>query len=130
MSRTPPKYSSGSLGLCERTHLTLAGQERTMRLEVESIYGKQLLPSHVLWPWLVRHASWLVARFHVRSNGRTAYRDVHDVDYKSAIIPFGETILYRISMPANRRLPRGRRYHKADSAWVRGLFVGKTEESD
>eukprot|EP00972_Heterocapsa_arctica_P025962 3821855-Heterocapsa_arctica.AAC.1 len=28
-----------------------------------------------IWPWLVRHAAWLIERFRVRSNKRTAYED-------------------------------------------------------
>eukprot|EP00974_Lingulodinium_polyedra_P064427 6223974-Lingulodinium_polyedra.AAC.1 len=52
------------------------------------------------------------------------------MEYKTAIVPFAETLLYRISMPSHRRLPRGKRYHKADSAWVRGIFLGMAEESN
>eukprot|EP00974_Lingulodinium_polyedra_P048582 4665003-Lingulodinium_polyedra.AAC.1 len=65
-------------------HHALARRERALRLDTESRYGKQLLPSHALWPWLVRRVSWLTARFHVRSTGRAAYRDVFDVDDKTA----------------------------------------------
>ena len=73
--------------------------------------------------------SMAMVQVHVKANGRTPYRDAFDSDYNGELVPFGETVLYRIPLPAHRKT-HGRKWHRADAILRKGLFVGRTEESN
>ena len=85
-----------------------------MRYDVQARYGLNITAAHILYPWLCRHAGWIRSRFHVKANGRTGYRDAYDADYSGELLPFGETILYRVALPSHRRT-HGRKWHRADA---------------
>ena len=46
-----------------------------MKYDFQSRYGVTISADDVVWPWLLRHAGWIRSRFHVKTNGRTPYRD-------------------------------------------------------
>ena len=98
-------------------------EARTLRYDVEERYGIKLTPDSVLWPWVVRHAAFLTARFAKRGSGTTSYQGAYGHSYTGELCPFGETVLFRIPKQSKRT-------HKADSAWRHGIWVGKAEESD
>ena len=94
-----PRYSSGSNGVCDVGMQILQGQMRTLRSQLEADYAVTLTPAHVIWPWLVRHSSWLHDRFAIKANGQTPYQMHNGCAYTAEICPFGETILWRFSFP-------------------------------
>ena len=48
---------SASMGAVEATIRWFQVKARTLRFDLERRYGKMATPDHILWPWLVRHAS-------------------------------------------------------------------------
>ena len=120
---TTPLHSSASNGAAERAIRSVDDEARTLRYDVEDRYGIKLTPDSVLWPWVVRHAAFLTARFAKRGSGTTSYQGAYGHSYTGELCPFGETVLFRIPKQSKRT-------HKADSAWRHGIWVGKAEESD
>ena len=43
------------------------------------------------------------------------------------IVQFAETALFKIMAPEHRGLSSGRRLHKGDTAWEKGIWLGKSE---
>ena len=54
-----PRYSSQSLGSVGVFQRTLNGDVKTLRYQAEAFYGQKFLPTHNVWPWLVRHANFV-----------------------------------------------------------------------
>ena len=126
-----PRYSSGSTGMAENMIKRVAGQARTLRMSVEQRYHITIGVDMVVWPWLIRHASFLLARFDVwGTTQRTAFYQLNDYAYTSELAPFAETVLYRQSFPADRKGQQGSRIYKADPVWHRGIWWGRSEEGD
>jgi hypothetical protein len=122
-----PLYSSASNGRAERTIQTVRRQAVCIRLDLERRYGMTIDSNHPVWPWLVRHAAWTQARFHVKSNGRTCFQELHDSHYKSELVPFGETVLFMMQRDIAKVTGRPR---KADAVMHRGIWLGRTDEAD
>ena len=78
-----PKGSHASNGAAERAILEVARQVRTLVHALEARYpGYRLKTEGHVFPWLVRHASWLITRFLVKDDGRTPYERLRGRDYK------------------------------------------------
>ena len=45
-------------------------------------------------------------------------------------VPFGETLLFKALASKSRQRKGGRRLRKADSAWDKGIWVGKVDNND
>ena len=73
-----PRYSSSSSGIVENMIKRIQGQCRARRSDLESRYRIVLGVDSITWPWLVRHAMWLMARYDVRASGRTSYQQLND----------------------------------------------------
>eukprot|EP00972_Heterocapsa_arctica_P016387 2416308-Heterocapsa_arctica.AAC.1 len=93
--RHTPRYSSASLGAMGVAQELIQGQIRTLKAELEAKYGFAIKPEDCVWPWLVRHAGWIIERFHIKQNGHSAFRNSTGDWYKSDLVPFGETVLFR-----------------------------------
>ena len=72
---TAPRFSSQSIGAVGRAQDAVEGQIRCLRLELETRLSLQVTPAMDVWPWLVRHAGWLLERYHVKGNKKTACED-------------------------------------------------------
>ena len=126
---TTPRYSSASNGRAERTIQTIRKQMVTLKLAAESRYGFKLTAGHAAWGWLARHAAWLIARYHVKLNRRTAYSEVFEEEYRGSLVEWGETVLFRRPRPEHRKVGE-ETLRKGESGWERGIWLGKAEESD
>ena len=114
-----------SVGGAERAHQTIQAGARALRLDVKSRIGIDPVPGNVLFSWMVRHASWSYNRFQPRgARGQTAYELRNDTVYKGTLAAFGEAVLVRVPID-----PPGMR-KKLDVQWVKGIWVGKMDESD
>ena len=127
--QTTPRYSPQSLGSAEKAVDLVCGQFRATRTSVERAYRATLTPTHNVWPWLVRHASWTLCRFAVKGNGLTAYRNAYGVDYRGEIVPVLETVMFKRPVPQTR-YRWGKTHHKADLQWEVGIWAGRREEND
>ena len=87
IEQVTPRYSHQSNGRVERTIQTVRKQMVTMHLALEDAYQIKLTPNHTVWGWLARHAAWLVARYLVKLNNRTAFMEASDLEYRGEILP-------------------------------------------
>ena len=119
--RHAPKYSHGSNGHVERAHQSVQGQVRTMKIRLEEVYGIKLTPQHVLVPWLVRHAAWVLTHYLIKDDGRTAFGRLRGKEYKADIVEFGEQVWFKDPAKAHA---------KFDERWASGVWVGRVDRSD
>ena len=113
------------VGAVERAHRTLQANMRAMKLDIKARFLFDLVPGHTLFAWLARHVAWCVTRFQPRgARGTTAYESRTGNCYKSPLVPFAETVMVRVPID-----PPGMR-RKLDSQWLKGVWVGRTDESD
>ncbi|CAE8681060.1 unnamed protein product, partial [Polarella glacialis] len=117
--RQSPRYSRQSLGACEGNGWWLAGHIRAWLADVQARYPTESIDvNHNVFPWLVRHVGWLIARFHVK-HGLTPYRCVKDRDYQSPICIFAETVLAKI-LDMNSLA-------KSEARWIKCIWLGRAE---
>ena len=57
---TAPRFSSQSIGAVGRAQDAVEGQIRRLRLELDTRLSLEVTPAVGVWPWLVRHAGWLL----------------------------------------------------------------------
>ena len=69
---TTPTLSSQSNRTMDSTLGQLTGQKRALRAQLEMMGSVIQTPNLWIWPWLIRHASWLMNKFSIRASGRTA----------------------------------------------------------
>ena len=114
---------SQSLGVAERGNQALAEQIRCLKLDLEKMTKMSLDVRAAAWPWLVRRAAWILTRFVVRCNGKTAWETMHDRSYRGELARFGEIVWARrpYATVADKKL---------EGRWLSGVWLGKTEMSD
>ena len=116
---SPPKQHQ-SQGAVESMNGFVASQIRALWLDVRKRYPSLDVSSN-LTPWLVRHAAWLIARFHVRGkDGLTPYRLTTGSDYSHPVAMLGEVVLGKVPTP------RG----KMQRRWIKGIWLGKLDRDD
>ena len=92
-----PKGSHASNGAAERAIFEVARQVRTLVHALETRYpGYRLKTEGHVFPWLVRHAGWLITRFLVKDDGRTPYERLRGRDYKGEIVDYAEVVHYKL----------------------------------
>ena len=72
-----------------------------------------------LYPWLARHACFLLNRFVVQG-GKTPFEVLFDREYRGALAPWGSTVLAK---PLPKVKEKG-------EPWKKGVFVGKDHVSN
>ncbi|CAL1148944.1 unnamed protein product, partial [Cladocopium goreaui] len=75
---------------------------------------------HYMFPWVVRHSAWTLARFHINKTKTTAFQVIKGREYISELMPLGETVMGKYPKVKDKAAPR----------WVKGIYAGKTESSD
>ena len=85
--RTAPAHSKGPVGPADAAIKVIGGQIRTMKLALEEKYATRIDTGWTIFPWLVRHSSWLVARFAVRACGQTSYQQAFDSVFQGEVAP-------------------------------------------
>ena len=120
--RRSPRYSPQSMAEGETINGLLAGKIRTGLFDLGDKYAEKITPEHYLFPWTVRHSAWTLARFHVNKMRTTAYKIIKGNDYVSELFALGETIV--------GEYPRTKDMPKAAPQWVKGIYAGKTLNSE
>ena len=46
--------------------------------------------AHPVFPWIVRHGSWLMTRYLAKATGMAAYAAVYVEEHRKEIAPFGK----------------------------------------
>ena len=77
--------------------------------------------------WIVRHASWLIYRYHCSTDLKsTCFARDHGRAYSGALVTLFETVLARL--PGAEEKGPGR--SKWQTRWTQGVWLGRTEDSD
>ena len=120
--RESPRYSSQSLAVGETVNQQIAGRVRTWVSVLSEQYGVDIRNTHRLFPWMVRHVAWSMARLHVNNSRTTPFRIIKGHDFFGELLPFGECV--------QAKWPNTKDFAKGVPRWVRGVFVGKSENFD
>ena len=123
-----PRFSSQSMGAIGAAQKLFLGQLRTLRADIESRYKTRVLPDMAVFSWMVRHACWLLERFHLRSVGSTPFSECFGHSYRGEVLPFGECCLFRFSTAAKRSNKTV--VKKTDLFFCKGVWLGKDPDSD
>ena len=91
---TAPRFSSQSIGAVGRAQDAVEGQIRCLRLELETCFSLEVTPPMDVWPWLVRHAGWLLERYNVKVNKKAAFENCFGKPYKDEVMEFAEAALF------------------------------------
>jgi hypothetical protein len=123
MRRSAPTASHQSSGGAEKAIQTIRGLARTYILHMENRHkGLRIVPGDSINPWLVRHAAWVISRFHQRRDTRmTAYEKLKSQKYRREVLPIGENVLARRP---------GANVNKLLAPWVTGLWLGRDAMTD
>ena len=113
----------------ERAIRSVEDQVRVLRLDVEGRYGIQLSANMSLWPWIARHAGWLLTRCKIKGDGCTPNQEAYGTKYSGEMLNIAETVLFRFPYPDHRRISGKRTLHKGDSIWERGIWYGRSEDT-
>ena len=112
---------SQSNGLAERSVGMFEDQFRTLKYALEIKIKRRLPSAHPVTAWLVEHTAWILNKFHLDKDGRTAYGRLHGREGREQICEFGERVMWFV--------PRKLRA-KLDQRWRYGIFLGRSLSSD
>ena len=60
----------------------------------------------------------------------TAHEQAFGEHYTHEVVPFAEIFLVRVPKPTHRGLQGGKRWHKGDAVFIKGVRVGRSDLSD
>ena len=112
---------SQSNGLAERSVGVFEDQFRTLKLALEGRIKHRLPSSHPVTAWLVEHTAWVLNKFHLGLDGRTAYGRLHGREGRDRVCEFGETVMWFVPKKIRSKL---------DQRWRYGVFLGRALGSD
>ena len=120
-ARTIPEHSpvgsSGSNGLIERAIQSVEAQVRTMKAAFENRIRVKIEDQHPVLTWLTEYAAFLLNRFEVGRDGKTAYERMKGKSAKVRGAEFGEKLLWK-------RRPLKGSLEKLTCLWEDGTFLG------
>ena len=70
--RRSPRYSPQSMAEGEMINGLLGGKIRTWLFDLSEKHAEKITPEDYLFPWIVRHSAWTLARFHVNKMRTTS----------------------------------------------------------
>ena len=117
--QTSAKGSHQSNGAVERAILENAKQVRTVINAFEMRFGIKVQVEDQYFPWLVRHSSWLISRFLVKSDGKTPYERLRGREYRGEVVEPCEVVHYKLEAPG-----------KMEPKTAVGVWLGKSNTSD
>ena len=112
-----PVASSASNGVVERAIQSVEGQTRVLKLALESRWNLQIPAKHPAVPWLVEYAAFLLNRFEVGHDGKTACERLKGKKTRTFGVEFGEAVLWKVK-------PSGGALGKLSTFWDDGIFLG------
>jgi hypothetical protein len=79
------KQAQGSVGNAQST---LYGQVRALILHVKNTYELDIPCNSTVFPWVVKHAQWLINRYLIHSDGKTSWERRWNKPYDRGICNF------------------------------------------
>ena len=108
---------SNTNGRVEKAIQDFKGLSRTHRSALEENIGCKISLEDNIVPWLVRHMGHLITICRVRGNGRTAYQKMKGRRTNAQLVPFGETVLFKV--PKTQHV-----IGDFEDRWEQGVWVG------
>ena len=93
------------------------GQVRVLKSHLEGKWGMPIRAASAVIPWMMEYSAYLLNRFEVGHDGKTAYERCTGKKAKSPGVAFGEGVLWR-------RKPIGGALGKLSIMWEDGVFLG------
>ena len=120
---TTPKHSSASNRAERATKLLRNNLGRSVRI-ARCVFGSSETfgADKPIWAWLLRHAGWQISRYKPKGNGMTVYKQAYGEHYTHEVVPFAEIVLVRVPKPTHRGLQGGKRWHKGDAVFIKGVL--------
>ena len=112
---------SQSNGLAERSVGEFVDQLRTLKTALENRLKVRLSSSHPVTHWLVEHTAYVMNKFSLGPDGRTAYGRLHGREGRERMCEFGERIMWFVPNKLRAKL---------DQRWRYGVFLGRSMSSD
>jgi len=112
-----PVGSHASNGAVERAIQSVEGQVRVLKDALETRWGVKIKAANAVIPWIMEYAAYLLSRFEVGHDGKTAFERCKGKKAKVLGLEFGEAILWR-------RKPVGGALGKLSVMWADGVFLG------
>lgn len=116
--RRTPGYSSETMATIGKLQSMLYGQIRVLKLHVEIKYAltTKLDITHAIIPWIVLHATWLLNRYQVHTDGLTSFQRRWNRSFDGGLCALSECVHWR---------KPGKHYSKMDPVWSAGLWLGE-----
>ena len=92
-----PVGASAPNGVIERAIQSVQAQVRVLKLALENRYKVELPVKHVLIPWMIEYAAFLLNRCEVGHDGKTAYERLKGKRATCLGIEFGEVVHWKAS---------------------------------
>ena len=107
---------SDSNGKIERNIREVKGMIRTFRAFLKEKTGQVVRLDDPIVPWIVRHAAYTITRCRVGEDGKTALQRIKGRKVSAPMIPFGETVLFKL--PKVPRMPGDFKDRFETGTWV------------
>ena len=92
---------SDSNGRIERAIREVKGLIRTLRSSLEANAQTKIKLDDSVVPWIVRHAAYIITRCRIDTDGKTAMQKVKGRKVNTPLVPFGETVLFKLPKVMN-----------------------------
>ena len=112
---------SQSNGIIERTIQQVVDLFRTINTSLEARIKARIPLGHPVVQWLVEHCAFLLTKYQLGTDGKTAYGRLHGKEVRERICEFGEKVLYFV--PKRLRT-------KSQPRWRYGIFLGRAWNAD
>ena len=118
-----PAADSQSNGFIERGIRSLEEMTRVILFDLPSRVGSPISVHSPVFPWIVEHATDILNKCHVASDGKSAYERLKRRQHRGVLWPFGTAVTFRVA----GKVPGG----VMTERWHLGTWLGKrfhTEE--
>ncbi len=105
-------------GVVENANGQFGGMAHTLNDHLIANYGWTPPTKHPVYTWLINHSSFLLTRFQVGVDGKTAWQRFKGKQYKRSLPMFAEHVLY---LPVRTT---EQRKNKLAPKWEDGIFLG------
>ena len=123
--QNPPAYDPQSNGAIEKAVDEYMGQLRACKIGLEKRIGITLEPNWPVMELISEHATVLLNRFQLGTDGKSAYRRLMGKESGKKILEFGEQVLAK-----PKRQLRSNRKQSLKSRWRMGTWVGIAPRSN
>ena len=118
--RNPPAYNPESNGPIEKGVQDLNNQLRALKIALEARLETKIKCNWPVVEWLVPHAAFVVTRYRVGHDGKTAFERCSGRKWRRPIVEFGEQVMGKL---ARQRMERGSR---SKNSTVRRKLVARS----